>query len=171
MNWIKIDYGKLENLPLNTTVKVAENSGKQHIGEFIEKSGGGIDFKWICKIPLIEDLIFSLKDYAIIEKPKRMKYNSIEEFWEKSGVKYFYSDQLNGVFEIEIFLTNDDFVFKGKSFTECEQKILDWANDELQQWWSVAVSRSPVGSNPTYSNQIKSIYGRPKTYERIYSVH
>jgi hypothetical protein len=59
-----------------------------------------------------------------------MKYKTIKEFYTKVKINKTFK-QKGG--EFKIWLGNLPFqfeLFEGGSFTECEQKILKWANNE-----------------------------------------
>ena len=59
------------------------------------------------------------------------KYKNIEEFYEKSVWSFKWSKKESNydIFSIIIENKYKDKSFQGKTFTECEFKILKWGND------------------------------------------
>jgi hypothetical protein len=155
MNWIKIDHSKLEEFPQGARLdlfiskegyleRLTDKIVSKHKGRFIYSDLDGYDWGYIEEVT----------HYMVIEAPKKRRYESIEdlncnEFKEKIFVKEFlhhtFSDEISfedlkihhryveGTFYLRIIDEYaDDYadVFSCNcKFSECEQKLLDWAND------------------------------------------
>jgi hypothetical protein len=141
MNFIKIDHENLDYLPSNENILLLhflDNPicSKYEIG-YLDCEFQGPNLSDIKRYARLRDSgeIVSIEkviEYAIIEEPKNRKYESIDDFWKYSGFYPSGSEEDNGLFMIKIYLNSyDSKEFSGASFTECEEKLLDWANDEL----------------------------------------
>jgi len=93
-----------------------------------------------CKIcgEIVEDLICECQRWSIENEFFEREYSSSEEFFEKSG--WFFdgvkrSADTFDLFVLKIFVGQGHKkiakTFSGVSLSDCEQKLLEWANDEL----------------------------------------
>ena len=137
MNWIKIDHENLEELPLGERVKAIFDNGNIRFGEFtvlqdelepeftLETERGYLNIEYVA-------------GYKIIEKPKKRKYNSIGEFFDKSDLKpdISYSKLGKIIISVNWYCFDrklGDPILKWKNFfgekrEDCEQQVLEWAN-------------------------------------------
>lgn len=149
MDWIKIDHENLRLLDFSVKIILEYVDGLTDTGFFHDELNNGehIYFRKDneCCISGCSNYI-RWNRYAIIEEPKPMKYNSIDEFFKKSGWKivdenilhkndqYFHQIYLCSIGKVcgsygEGISTRVDFMAKSKE--ELNLKLLKWANDEL----------------------------------------
>lgn len=133
MNWIKIDHDNYECIPLCTEVLAVHfDAGfpKYYVGHFEENRNFK---KLVLKFGSLNASISMFSYYAIIEEPKQRKYDSIIEVCEVCKITYrdLYQDDDDSLVLVFSHRDGQRINFKEKSLSECEQKILDWANDEL----------------------------------------
>lgn len=132
MDWIEIEHKKLQGLNCNERVVVTFKNGQIFFGRLSKTLDGLVWFLGSTESGRkIKESITKYDHYAIIEEPKsELKYKTIEEFIDNFGGIVSKSKPAKS-YVIRFEKHPHYLSYPGKNFKECEQKLLDWANDEL----------------------------------------